>query len=74
MADFFNIQLVGGVSFFIAVNTLIIRYIRAYQRETREEYARRLTKTVIELESLKTVNARLEFEIERLLYLQSKDQ
>lgn len=76
MGDFLNIPLVGGASFglLLAINIVVIRYIRAYQRETRDEYARRLTKAVIELESMKTVNAKLEFEIDRLLYLQNKEQ
>jgi hypothetical protein len=76
MGELLNFPLVGGVSFslILAVNVLVIRYIRAYQRETRDEYARRLTKAVIELESLKTENAKLEFEIERLLYLQNKEK
>lgn len=76
MGEFLNIPLVGGASFgvLLAINIVVVRYIRAYQRETRDEYARRLTKAVIELESMKTVNAKLEFEIDRLLYLQNKEQ
>ena len=37
-----------------------------YQRETRDEYARRLTRAVIELEVQKTVNVKLECQLELL--------
>jgi uncharacterized membrane protein (DUF485 family) len=70
--NLFDMPIIGGITvgLALAINVLVVRYIVQYQRETREEYARRLTRAVIELEAQKTVNARLEYEVERLKYLQ----
>lgn len=67
----FDIPILGGITvgLVIAVNLLVLRYIMQYQRETRDEYARRLTRAVIELEVQKTINAKLDAENYRLRYL-----
>ena len=73
VATLFDMPFLGGITFglVLAINILVIRYILQYQRETREEYSRRLTRAVIELEAQKTVNAKLEFENQRLKNLLS---
>lgn len=71
-ATLFDMPLIGGITLglALAMNILVVRYILQYQRETREEYSRRLTRAVIELEAQKTLNAKLECENERLKKLQ----
>lgn len=67
----FDAPIIGGITLglVIAVNLLIVRYIMQYQRETRDEYTRRLTRAVIELEVQKTLNAKLEADNYKLRYL-----
>jgi hypothetical protein len=67
----FDLPIIGSVTFSVAafINILVVRYILQYLRETREEYARRLTKAVIELEVQKTINAKLEFSLDRMRIL-----
>lgn len=71
MTSLFDIPLIGGLTLGLAatINVIILRYIFHYVRETREEYVRRLTQAVIELEYQKTENLRLELEIERMKIL-----
>jgi uncharacterized membrane protein (DUF485 family) len=68
MTSLLEMPILGGVTLGLAIfiNVLVVRYIMQYQRETREEYSRRLTRAVIELEAQKTANIRLEYEIEKL--------
>ena len=65
----YNTPILGGgltIGILVTINIFVVRYILAVLRENREEYSRRLTKAVIELEMQKTINIRLEIEIERL--------
>jgi uncharacterized membrane protein (DUF485 family) len=75
MTDLLDIPILGGltVGVVLFINILVARYILQYQRETREEYSRRLTRAVIELEAQRTANLRLEFDNERLKNLLKSD-
>lgn len=68
ITSFFDFPIIGSITvgLALAINALIIRYILQYLRETREEYSRRLTRAIIELESQKTLNIQLKYENERL--------
>lgn len=67
----FDIPVIGGVTLGLAItiNVIVLRYILHYIKETREEYVRRLTQAVIELEYQKTENLRLELEVEKIRIL-----
>lgn len=64
LGNLIDFPIAGGITFGIAIsiNALLVRYMFMYMRETREEYARRLTRAVIELEVQKTANVKLECE------------
>ncbi len=71
-STFLAYPLAGGMTFAglaIAINIIAIRFIFQYSKETREEYVRKLTQAVIELEYQKTENLRLELELEKMKFM-----
>lgn len=69
MIEMLGIHGIGVATMLILINGWAIRYILAYQKETREEYRSRLNDAILELEQQKTLNIRLELKIQTLEYL-----
>lgn len=72
LLELLDINGIGLLTIFILANGWIIRYILAYQKETREEYRSRLNDAIMELEQQKTLNIRLELKNQTLEFRLSK--
>lgn len=71
--ELIQLEGIGALSILIFVNIWVVRYIFAYQKETRDEYRSRLNDAIMELEQQKTLNIRLELKIQTLEFYKGKE-